>query len=318
MVPSLAHEARSAVDPDVVMSELWKILKGAWRRATQRPFDEREPIEGLPFAVRYERVFESLQRADLQREEDDDAVDLSDLFDTGQGGRRFLNLYSEPGALMAFERYGFFDLLRERGIEPLLTSDLSDPDEHRFRIYDEVEAPERLVIELVAGLRDITLPDGAKCHMLFLNWLLMQNPNEAFTDERQALPGQAHPGLGLFIHFGYLLRLMAIRLGCDGLLNHPSYFHNGVLYGKFSHFVDPLIEGRMLALQRDLANLSLTESTVAVRDGRVVDERGRVFTWEPAPQVMPITEKARAWFESENYRALVERARDAHRFRILD
>ena len=66
--------------------------------------------------------------------------------------------------------------------------------------------------------------------------------------------------------FGYLLRLMALRLGCDGLLNHPAHFHNAQLYGRFFNFVDPEVEGRFRALERDLAHLSLADATVAEID----------------------------------------------------
>ena len=241
---------------------------------------------------------------------------LADLFDPRHRSDHFLNYYSEEGAKLAFERYGFYQLLRDKGFDPQLAGDLSDPDEHKLRIYDGSESRDNLLIELAVGFRDLDLPDGACCHLLFINWLLMQNPRQSFPPDRSPLPDQAHPGLGLFPHFGYLLRLMALRLECDGLMNNPAHFYNGVLYGRFFHFIDPKVEGRFRAFERDLEGLSLAEATVALADGRVKDAQGTAVHWEPASQVAPITNKARAWFASEAYRAEVAQVLETSRFQV--
>ncbi|MCA9540754.1 MAG: hypothetical protein KC620_17765 [Myxococcales bacterium] len=257
-----------------------------------------EPPDEDPtaFTVRYDRVFDSLSMADLQRDSSplDESGVLDDLFRSAHGSHYFLNTYSEEGARHAFERYGFFDLLRKRGFEPVFSADVADPDEHRLRIHDGVRRPDRLLIEASVSVRSLDLPGAPACRMLFINWLLMQDPRRAFRPTDVPLPGQAHPGLGLFLRFGYLLRLMAARVECEGMLNHPSYFHNGVLYGKMFHFADPQVEGTFLALTRDLAHLPLAEASNALRDGRVVDAAGAVAEWQPVAQVLPISPRARA------------------------
>lgn len=291
------------------VAKVWKLLERALARF-------RKGASQPPFVQDYERVFRSLSREELYEEDapDLDAEISSELFDRRHRDHHFLGTYSEKGGSLAFERYGFFDLLRERGFDPKLSLDVSDPDDHKLRIFDGVRNREHLLIELAASVREAELPNGQACSFLFIGWLLMQDPRREFLPDRPPLPEQEHPGLGLFPHFGYLLKLIAVRVRADGLLNHPSHFHNAVLYGKFSKFADPEIEGRFRALERDLAQLPLAEATRELAEGRVVDPRGRPVRWEPALQVGPITPRAKRWFESDDYLRTSSQVRDECRF----
>lgn len=284
----------------------------------------RVPVDGsgVPaFAATYDEVFESLGDDVLRADPDPlDAADLGFGFqDRSQRNPYFLGFYTEEGARLAFERYGFWQLLRERGFEPLLVGDVSDPDEHWLRIYDRVAEPEHLLVELAMGFREPTLPDGSTVRLLFINWLMMQDPRRTLADEGRApLPDQEHPGLGLFSELAYLLRLMGLRLGCDGLLNHPRRYHNGVLYGRFMKFADPVVEGRFRAVQRDLAGVPLVEATRAVHDGRVVDTEGVPYVWQSEDQILPITRPVRDWLGSRSYRERAEEARQSVHYRLVE
>jgi hypothetical protein len=289
---------------------VWERLAG---RGTARSEDP------LAFAADYDAVYALLGPSDLQRDEARlEALDLSlDLYRAEERHPdRFLGYYTAQGARTAFERYGFFELLRQRGFDPLPVGDVSDPDQHRLRIYDDVEDPDRLLVELVVGIREVTLPDGAACRFLFVNWLMMQDPDASFGPDRSPLPDQQRPGLGLFLRFAYLLKLVAARVGCDGLLNHPAHPHNGVLYGRVSRFVDPRVEGRFRALERDVDTTDLSSLTRSIQEGRVVDGGGEAFVWEPAAQVMPVSARARSWFESPVYQEQVAVARGARSYRL--
>lgn len=282
----------------------------------------RVPVggSGVPsFAASYDEVFEALRPDELRADPEPlGALDLEAAFrDRTQRNPYFLGFYTEHGAQLAFERYGFWQLLRERGFEPLLVGDVSDPDEHWLRIYDAEPTRDHLLVELAVGLRDLTLPDDHRVRMLFINWLMMQDPTRSFDEEGRApLPDQEHPGLGLFPELSYLLRLMALRLRCDGLMNHPRRYHNGVLYGRFMKFVDPVVEGRFRAVKRDLAGLSLLEATRAVQEGRVRGLDGQPYAWVSEDQVLPVTREARHWFSSRPYRKAVARAQAEHRYTL--
>lgn len=287
-------------------------LLAAWARAWEwiagREAHPPTAVKRPAFADAYDQVYAALDPAELQDDAEplDDAALAQSLFRVDGRSERFLGFYSERGARLALERYGFLDLLRERGFDPVVSGDASDPDEHRLRIHDGVVRPDRLLIELGVGVRHVVLPNDRPARFLFVNWLQMQDPDAVFADEARPLPDQRHPGLGLFIHFSYLLKLIADRIGCDGLMNHPSHPYNGVLYGKVCHFVDPEIEGRFRALERDVGADDLVQLTHDLAQGNIVDAEGEPFVWEPAPQVLPVSRAARSWFRSEAYLERVE------------
>ncbi len=266
----------------------------------------------------YPRIYRQLtpDRLHADSEELTEEAILEDLYRPRSRGHHFLGFYSKEGGHLAMERYGFFKLLRDKGFDPRIGGDFSDTRRQQLRIYDGVDDPEHQLIRLEAGFRDLELPHGEDCRMLFIHWLMMQNPRRELASGRPPLPDQDHPGLGLFLYFGHLLRLMAVRLHCDGLMNHPAHFHNAVLYGKVMRFVDPQAEGRFQALRRDLAGLDLANATRAVDDGRVLDASGEPLRWQGVPQVMPITLQVHTWFDSPEYRDAVAAATESERFTV--
>ncbi len=290
---------------------MWKQLK-EWLGGLR-------PADRPPAAGDYPRVYRQLSLSELHEDPEEltEEAILDDLMQPSRRRHHFLGFYSGQGGRLAMERYGFFKLLRQKGFDPQLTADLSDPDRQQLRIYDGTDDPEHLLIRLEAGFRQLRLPHGEDCRMLFIQWLMMQDPRREFSAERPRLPDQGHPGLGLFLYFGHLLKLMAVRLHCDGLMNHPAHFHNGVLYGKVMHFVDPEVEGWFQALRRDLGGLYLAAATRAVDDGRVVNAAGDPVTWQGVPQVMPITLQVHTWFDSPEYQDAVAETREANRFTVL-
>jgi len=281
--------------------------------------DLREWIRPTGVEAQYRRVYDGLARTELSREEEAlSESDLASLLGPPEGRvDHFLGLYSAEGGRMALERYGFLQLLRDKGFENLLLSvDTSDASHHMLRIHFDRRDAEHLLIEMVLGFRPLQLPDGTKGRMLSIEWLLMQDPREAFPSDRPRLPDQEYPGLGLFRWQGELLRLMATRLGCDGMMNNPAQFHNAVLYGRVMKFVDPVEEGRFRALERDLADLSLRDASSAIAMGRVREVDGDTLQWQGRPQVLGITLPIQAYFERDQYRSTVERIRDSTRFLV--
>ena len=267
--------------------------------------------------ARYRSVYDRLTRADLGREDPRlTESDLDSLFGPPEARvDRFLGLYSAEGGEMALERYGFLQLLRDKGFENLLLStDTSDASRHALRIHFDQRDPEHLLIEMVLGFKPLRLPDGTTHRMLSIEWLLMQDPRAEFPDDRPRLPDQRHPGLGLFYWQAELLRLMATRLECDGLMNNPQQFHNASLYGKAMKFVDPVDEGTLRALERDLADLPIAEASHAIGEGAVREVGGDTFRWKGHPQVLPIGLSMQVYFEHDDYRATVERVRSSTKF----
>lgn len=143
--------------------------------------------------------------------------------------------------------------------------------------------------------------------MLSIDWLLMQNPFATFSAERPRLPGQTHPGLGLARRVMEQLKQLCAKLGRAGLLNYPEYFHNAYLYREHFHFYDPVREGIVAALHRDLSVLLLADLSWAIEEGCVHDVRtGKIFEWHADVQILPMQAAVRDYFVSSWYRQRVE------------
>src|SRR5690606_2662520 len=141
-----------------------------------------------------------------------------------------------------------------------------------------------------------------------------QNPRERFTPERPALPGQAHPGLGLFDETVALLIIACERVGLAGLVVTPSQYHLAVQWQKRLRFVDPRAAARMRAIREAMPGLSLPDAARALAAGRVVDERtGETCSYEPAPMVFPLSDELKAELDPEGYLRAVDEAADDFR-----
>ncbi len=299
------------------MSTVWGSLKGFLQRALDMLGDEGDERPAPRTPADFERIYHELNAAELHADSGEltDADLFADLMEPRRDSE-FLGYYSAEGGLTALRRYGFVQMLEAKGIDPVFDVDTCDAACHRLQIFDGEKTDEHLVIELRAGFRDLDLPSGVTCRMLFIDWLLMQDPRLEFDPDRPRLPEQKHPGLGLFMYFGQLLQLMGTRLECDGLMNHPAHFHNAFLYGKAMDFADPADEGWFQALRRDLSELSLADATSAVDGGRVRDQHGEVVRWRGKPQVAPITLRLQAWLDSAAYKDEVTRVADQWDFTV--
>jgi hypothetical protein len=152
--------------------------------------------------------------------------------------------------------------------------------------------------------------------VLYLEWLLLQNPRRRFGAHHQSLPGQKHPGLGLLRDVTAWLVVLCGELGLDGLMYAPA----GYFVATFgSRFIDPARQARLEAMRRALAGLRLVEASRAVEEGRVVNAAtGETVPWEPAPMVIPVSPRLRERVEGPEYEAALESslARLSYRLRL--
>ena len=161
----------------------------------------RERLRPSGAQAEYGRVYDRLSRAELSQEDPHPTEsDVASLFGPPEARvDHFLGLYSAEGGHMALERYGFLQLLRDKGFENLLLStDTSDSSRHTLRIHFDQRDREHLLVEMVLGFKPLRLPDGTACRMLSVEWLLMQDPRKDLPSDRAPLPDQRYPGLGLF------------------------------------------------------------------------------------------------------------------------
>jgi acetoin utilization deacetylase AcuC-like enzyme len=251
------------------------------------------------------------------RESDEWRISVEDLFGPEPGvprETRILGRYTPQGFELLLERVGVLHHLRTLGYpSPVLDVDFGSGLGQTVRVFGE---PERrhLLIE-VRLRRDRRLVPGAD--VVFVEWLLLQNPRARFSERLPPLPGQQHPGLGLLGVIVGLLVLIAEQAGIDGVVNVPSHYFVAAVGRKHLRFLDPVAQARFDTLSSLFAGLPLAEAE-RLLDGRVVDEAsGRIVRWEPAPMVIPVSARLRQQVDGEAYRAARDAARSRLRYRVL-
>ncbi|HXV75854.1 MAG TPA: hypothetical protein VD788_05990 [Candidatus Polarisedimenticolaceae bacterium] len=255
----------------------------------------------------YRRVLRLLREPELTHEPTDSFRLTEEDVDPGAAvfsrSQRFLGFYSRHGLELALERTGILDKIRRRGLGGLELELLpGSPGEHTM-IVRSGEHDDQSVVELRARIDRSTV---AGMRLLWLEWLLLQDPSAGFSDDRPPLPGQRYPGLGLLGDVSALLVLICERLELDGMAFVPSHYHVAAQARSYFRFIDPSAQARFLALQRLLEPRSLAAATAIIergeiRDGTVPEPVG----WRPEPMVYPVSEALRRRFDADDYRRTV-------------
>ncbi len=280
---------------------------------------ELEPIDEEELAL---RRFRRLGRDLRDAESIDDALpftlsadDLAGLGVAPSGPPRFLGYFSRHGVELLLERAGVLPQLRARGFRTLRVEleGRESPGE-TLRISCDDRGGEVLV-EMRAGRSRSAI---AGMEVIAVEWLLLQNPREVFSDRRPRLPGQQHPGLGLLRDFMGWLVVVCEAHGLDGIYFVAAHYHVAVQSRRLVRPVQPADEARLRAIGAALAGIPLSEATAAVEQGRLVDARtGRGASWEPVATVLPVSERLRALVEGPEYEQAVAREADRFAYRLL-
>ena len=278
---------------------------------------------------KYWQIAKRLSTAQLQREKSDTGFfDETDLFRVNLGKRStsyFLGYYSEEGLKLALGKYGITKELEERGFKNLVFRvDTSDPYVHRLTIYDSSPDPKNMLVEVLLKKerKKLELPfehkmNGYAFNVLAIEWMCMQNPRMPFSKERPRLPGQNHPGLGMASKAVIILMLIAWRLRLAGLVNTPDHYHNAYLYSQIFYYLNPDMQARLVALNRDTKKYELVKVAWALEWGALIDEKtGKPEVWRAAPQVVPLDRKLKDFFNSSAYRKYVKEKSKEYKFRL--
>jgi acetoin utilization deacetylase AcuC-like enzyme len=259
--------------------------------------------------IRYRQLAQEIAPHELTGEptEGDWGLTADDILPGMATGRprRLLGYYSLQGMELTLERAGLLDRLRRIGYSPTLEFDLDNPAGDTVRLYGD-ERKTELLIEGRVRIDRATVQDAA---LLRIEWLLMQNPRAGFTARRPRLPGQKHPGLGVLPDVMSLLVVACDRLGLDGLLFVPAYYHTACQGRKYLRFLSPEDEAFMRGLEAALAGIPLPEATHAVEQKRVVNRRTGTFVpWRSMPMVFPVTDRIKARISSPGFERQVAEA----------
>jgi hypothetical protein len=255
-----------------------------------------------------------------------DEGDLLGQLTANEGSALWLGRCTISEIQKTLEVAGLLAALRDKGIDDLILKiEPFEEFDQTLKIYCRAEKSENLISEARFRERRFTpqriMPETfsrSSPAMLSIDWLLMQNPFAEFSPEHPRLPGQRHPGLGLARRVTKLLMDLCAKLGLAGILNFPEYFHNAFLYREYFHFYDPLREGIIQALFRDLSSLPLADLSWAIERGCVRDAKsGERFDWSSDVQILPMLPAIRDYFISAWYRQRVQEVVAEHAF-LLD
>ncbi len=240
-----------------------------------------------------------------------DSEDIEELVSARGRAELFLGFYTQEMIEEAFERYGVTEALKQKGFENIIIRiDPSDPDRQRLILCYDSPDPQHLLAEaafakgrFVSNIEYFKQAGVDSFNLLFIQWLCMQDPRKRFSKERPALPGQCFPGLGIGLIVGKMLEGMVRRLSLDGILNIPEFMHNAILYDRRFDFLLPQTQGKLDAIRRDLADLSLAEISWGVELGCIYDEvSGDKLESFREEQIFPVNEVLVEYFGSEYYR----------------
>ena len=297
----------------------WKALhpESASMKAKSTFKELRERLSSFQITQAANRTFDlSLTEEELEKEL------MSD-----HGSNRLLERFSDKEVVSALKDYKVWDLLAEKGYKnPRLLIRSIDPFRQTVKILDDASSPEdeeHTLCELRIFDAHLKGPcptnnEVIEVDALVIDWLVFQNPRAKFTQERQRLPGQKFPGLGIMARCMTAILDLAKQTGKEAVINIPEYYHNAVLYKPAFCFFSPFVEGRFQALQEFLKNLSLADASHAVTNGLVWNEtKNELFTWKPHEQMLGISPKIKTYFESDTYKNQVREAKEQSKFSLV-
>lgn len=236
-------------------------------------------------------------------------ADLAEIGHGAAGEPRVLGHYSSHGLELLLERLGFFKQLRDRGFKhPVLDVAFGHAlaAGETIRVYGDAERRE-LVMELRVRRNRRVVPG---MEVLYVEWLLLQNPRIAFGGRFAPLPGQEYPGLGMLGEVAAWLLVICETLDLDGVVFEPAHYYTAALGQHRLRFLEPEDQARFEALREAVAGMSLADADRAIADGLVVDaETGEPVRWRPAPMVVPVSGRLKALVGGPSYEQALEAAR---------
>lgn len=264
---------------------------------------------------------ESNRQGSLVLQEDDIFADIVKK----EGSTLFLGKYTLLEAGIVFKKRSFVREAKKRKLWPVkVLFDSSEfPPLQRLQIFLKDPAPDNLIVDL--KLKEgyfrmkKELPfdfDRDRYHFLMLEWLTLQNPLLSFSHERRPLPGQKLPGLNLgrkvLDLFVYLARLNMN----DGILVFPAYFHNAILFSRRFHFLNPAKQAEFDTIRTSFKDIPFNRLAWVVHLDCLKTNDKKTYKWKAEEQILPLDKGLKRYFESDEYKEEVQKARKHFEFDI--
>lgn len=226
--------------------------------------------------------------------------------------QKLTEILQNSSLLKGFGKLGYQDFV--------LWLDTRDPYLQRLALYNKEISHENLLFEWIGKPEHRLFSQSSikfEQTLLKVEWLSLQHPKKALVGGRKLLPGQLFHGTGLSKNALQFIISVAKGLNAGGISIVPEFFHNAVLYGKSAKFLSATIEGRFLALCRDLLTKNnLAEISWAVDEMRVL-ENGHPWTWFTEQQILPVSAELRDYFDREQWKKARDYAQKEFRYQMI-
>ncbi|HOG75188.1 MAG: hypothetical protein KA076_02075 [Candidatus Marinimicrobia bacterium] len=272
------------------------------------------------FRKEYSKIARKLTSADLQSGIGNSELSLDNIVSDGRlavDSQFFMGVFSRQGLLNAIRAFGLLDILERKELTNItIDIDTSDPYIHRLYAYSGKPLNENKICELVLKQGPLHFENKPlssfprrTANILYIEWLLLQNPREKFSPEKPPLPGQNYPGLGIGDRLMEIMILMTRRLNLEGIINKPHYFHTAFMFSKEFVFINPYNQALMYAISKDLlAKYSFWMVAWAAHFNCIINKNdGKPMDWKTGDLILPFTKDLIKYFRGREYQQEVSR-----------
>ncbi len=239
------------------------------------------------------------------------------------GQRPFLNLYSHQEIEALLEKAGILIALRRKGFPDFsIEFDTENLDDQRLTIKDKKTGEILVFMRLHLGdfiTRNLSI-NLSGLRLLFIDWLLLQNPLAHTETLSKLFPGQKYPGLGIFNEIKQFVYYIVRDKQLDGAANLPEFFHDAVLFADKFLFINPVSQGYFDALRTQLRREGLRRLSNLIHSGKVMIEQNsekRVFEFRLGEMMVPHREDLEYYFRSKSYREPYAKALSSVKFSVV-
>lgn len=234
-----------------------------------------------------------------------------ELFGHDRGTHLLLGKFTEEEVYEELERLKIIDVLHRKGLYPVEVSiEHESLLKQKMNLSIKGEGGGKNIVELIIGECEYTVKNPGlplrekriKC--LVVEWLVLQNPREVFSEEFPRLPGQRYPGLRIGKLIMNFLEKLARITEKDCFMAFPEFYHNAVMYIDYLHYLNPETEGKVLKMREDFKGLPLSDVSFAFCGGCIIERYGsseKRISWEAEEMLFPISEELCNYFSSKEY-----------------
>jgi hypothetical protein len=238
----------------------------------------------------------------------------------------FLKRFTPDELMKIIKKVGLTDHLDSMGFQNcFIEVDQDDTYINYLKLYYSSKTPDNLLLDLRVSETRFTPKkeliemgfDNKTYDMVVIEWLSAQNPKQSFERNKPQLPGQKRPGLGILKYCFDMMYIVAREVIKDGFMDVPDHMHGAIMYSKKFKFYNPVHEGILQAILRDLGKYSMLDISWGMLTGTVFDEKkGEPQAYDPSEQIFYVSERLRRHYNSRAYRSIFNKYFKKKRYRF--